>query len=250
MSAFKTKRRDGEQHPPEWLVESVSPVLERLESAAGVRLLRAPDGRVEVPLACGSYGCVFRLHGDDGRLMKITEDYKEGPYSAYVHMLQAGNVMTAFGPVRSVTVRIDGVWRVSDDEHRTVYAILEEKVDAKKKIPASIAEGADMYTDGWDAHDKFRKRKRPATEKEVAKADADLIGGMESIYSAGARGQAIVEFLRMVYEDGFPLTDMHHGNLCVRAQDGRPEEKEGQIVIIDFGVSRAKSPFRKSIPEV
>jgi hypothetical protein len=251
------KKKD-EQWPPEWLIDLLEVDLPKLESKIGVKLLRKKD-RVAVPFKCGSYGCIFFLEGDDTRILKITEDVHEGPYSAYVWMLQRSNVSTRRGLVSAVTVRIDGVWQISDDDERPVYVILEERVDPESDgIPELLIDGSDRYTDGWDKFMELREeeeKRRPSQKKIDAlqiESDAFIEEGMKMMNRAGPKGRSVVEFLRMIHEDGKPLTDVHRGNLCVRMYDG-PEgsgREKGQVVIIDFGVSMANSPFRRMIKRV
>ena len=256
MSLFRKKRLPGEgPHPPDWLEEILDAErLSRLETASGVRLLRRPDGEhLAFPYKCGSYGCVFFLEGDEDRVMKITEDAFEGPYTNYVRLLQAEGVRTSVSSVRSVTVRIDGVWRLFQDDELVVYAILEERVGPLSgNVSDRLIDGSDTYTDGWDLVVKAAEMKNPSkAEKAYQKATNLISEGLSEMERGGERGRAVAEFLRLVHEDGAPLTDVHRSNLCLRIKDGpTPDEKKGQVVVIDFGVSQAKSPFRKSITKL
>jgi hypothetical protein len=249
----KKRRSEDGPRPPSWLDEILDEErLSRLETASGVRLLRYPSDpdKLAFPYKCGSYGCVFLLEGDEDRVMKITEDESEGPYTNYVRLLQQEGVRTKFGSVRSVTVRVDGIWRIFYDEELVVYAILEERVG---KLPSSISEniidGSDTYTDGWDLIVKAAEMKSDKrAEKAYAEGELLIQTGLRQMEKGGPRGRAVAEFLRLVHEESVPLTDVHRSNLCIRLKDGpTDDEKKGQIVVIDFGVSQAKSPFRKSI---
>jgi hypothetical protein len=244
--------------PPKWLVDRFGPRLLRVERQIGARLLRRGQD-VAPPLACGSYGCVFQVEGDETRVVKVTEDRHEGAYTAYIMALQQAGARTEEGLVIAVTVRIDGVWHLEEsedddeDEDEPVFVILEERVLPSKecKISKKIQSAADTYTDGWDLVMQASEEdstKRAA--KKYAEAKTLIADGLRGLRRAGDEGRKVAALLDLVHEEQFPLTDMHRDNLCRRIYKGPNGAEPGQIVIIDFGVSEAGSPFGRSVKRI
>ena len=263
----------GHSYPDDWKT-GVRPVLvaklAAIEARVGSRLLRVPrrPDRIEAPLGPpGSYGAVYQLESFPDRLLKISTDRKEGPYSFYVSQLQALGVESPSGPVVWASAVIFDVFQIEHEGDFALWGIVVERLQTLRfqtdevrivppPVPLWVLGAADRYTDGWDATfghpiHKFdvdglritrRKVKVPADE-----ARGILERGLERLEQSGV-SRPLADFLRLVLADDMPLTDVHRNNLAIRRGpiEGYSGTAAGQLVVFDYGASSVSSSVRRA----
>lgn len=243
----------GDQVVPDFVRKTLAPVLDRVEKAIGHRLVRIKPDRIKAPLGCGSYGCVFEL-GDPTLVLKVSDDKLEGPYSLYMKDLQDKGTMTPEGPIVACTVRVHGVWSLPTEgttfAWKTMWVILLERVVPSHdcEISPALESAADLYTDGWEKIDKVKTFDFDDLyrRKMVSEGEKDIEAGLVAMRRT-KDGKAIAAFLDAVKRDGAPLTDMHRDNLCRRLAAVPGGGEPGQVVVVDYGISKVRSSYRRRI---
>lgn len=235
--AVEFARRQGGDRPPRWLVELLSKHLGRIESRAGIRLLREPGSDKLWPLlGCGSFGCVLALV-DVTKVLKITSDEEEGPLTAHVHRLQSRQARTPVGPVTHATAVVFDVFRfpgkveASLGYRTNAYGIVREAVDVESPLPKALVAAADAYTDGWEMHCFARGASTRALGHLMAR------GALETLKGKGPDGAQLGAVLEMLWNDGAPLMDAHRDNLATRFVPGPNGERPGQVLLFEYGAS-------------
>lgn len=259
-------------YPKEWGPKVRSVLVDRLaaiEERIGSPLQRVPrrPSRLAAPLGePGRYGAVYELERLPGRILKITTDRLEGPYSFYVSGLQKLGVESASGPVVNASVVVFDVFQI--DAELPLWGIVIERVQpvrydrrsgqvSPSTLPLFILNGADRYNDGWNA---LRGHSIPAYDIDTGvklKKKRLKVKGPEArvlvdrgltLLDQSPISQPLANFLRLVMKDDHAFTDLHRNNMGLRlsAIEGFPSTERGQLVAFDFGCSPVSSAVRRS----
>ena len=263
-------------YPEDWK-SKVRPVLvaklAAIEARVGSRLLRVanrPD-RVESPIGKpGTYGAVYALESFPDRVLKISMDRREGPYSFFISQQQGLGIESASGPVAWASAVVFDVFRIEHDGGFPLWGIVVERLQTFRVekgdvgrivpplVPAWVVAGANRYTEGWDAvlgHPVHlyeddghlgRKITRRARKLSGDEARTVLEHGLE-ILGQSEMSRPVADFLRLMLAVNKPLTDVHEGNLAIRreAVSGYSGTLPGQLVVFDYGSSSMSSAVKR-----
>lgn len=243
----------------EWLADNGY----RAEAATGLDIA----SRIDQPLGCGAFGCVFKT-SDPKWVLKVTDDPDEGPlmasiialrrkhgggsgYGPNVHLpgiVFVRNLFQAFWeeeePIYVIVREEVKPWE-SYDWHRMVYYDAERvEVDGDKELlyadpvpaPPDIR-GLTSMTIVQEYAKKFNR-----VESEQAK-EAALLKYVEWLEIAGEELPLVSESMLELFDNEIVLEDVHEANLgYARVNWGPKYRQPGRVIIHDVGMS--ETPFR------